>query len=69
MLMSVIIFAQTNLNKATTQLNDLLNASLDEDEHLVWIFFNDKGENTAHYFAIKLSVKWIYPLTLNTLKK
>jgi subtilisin family serine protease len=56
MLMSVIIFAQTNLNKATTQLNDLLNASLDEDEHLVWIFFNDKGENTAHYFANPESV-------------
>jgi subtilisin family serine protease len=50
-LMSASIFAQTNLNKGTSQLNDLLNASLDKDELLVWVFFNDKGENTAHYFT------------------
>jgi subtilisin family serine protease len=49
-LMSVSIFAQTNLSKGTAQLNDLLNASSDEDELLVWVFFNDKGENTANYF-------------------
>ena len=56
MLMSVSIFAQTNFNKGTTQLNDLLNASSDKAELLVWVFFNDKGENTAHYFANPESV-------------
>ena len=56
MLMSVSIFAQINFNKGTTQLNDLLNASSDKDELLVWVFFNDKGENTAHYFANPESV-------------
>lgn len=56
MLMSVGIFAQTNFNKGTTQLNDLLSASSDEDELLVWVFFNDKGENTAHYFTNPESV-------------
>ncbi|MCH7964646.1 MAG: S8 family peptidase [Bacteroidetes bacterium] len=56
MLMSISIFAQTNFNKGTTQLNDLLNASSDKDELLVWVFFNDKGDNTAHYFANPESV-------------
>ncbi len=56
MVMSVSIFAQTNFNKGTTQLNDLLNASSDKDELLVWVFFNDKGDNTAHYFANPESV-------------
>ena len=51
MLMSVSIIAQTNFNKGTVQLNDLLNASSDKDELLVWVFFNDKGENTSSYFA------------------
>jgi len=55
-LMSVSIFAQTNFNKGTTQLNGLINASSDEDELLVWIFFNDKGDNTSHYFANPESV-------------
>jgi len=54
--MSVCIFAQTNFNKGTTQLNDLLSASSDKDELLVWVFFNDKGENTAHYFINPESV-------------
>ncbi len=56
MLMSVSIFAQTNFNKGTTQLNDLLNASSDKAELLVWVFFNDKGDNTDHYFANPESV-------------
>jgi serine protease AprX len=56
MLMSVSIFAQTNFNKETTQLNDLLNASSDKAELLVWVFFNDKGDNTAHYFTNPESV-------------
>ncbi len=56
MLMSASIFAQTNFSKGTTQLNDLLNASSDKDELLVWIFFNDKGENTASYFTNPESV-------------
>ncbi|MGB5894955.1 MAG: S8 family serine peptidase, partial [Ignavibacteriaceae bacterium] len=55
-LMSACIFAQTNLNKGTTQLNDLLNASSDKDELLVWVFFNDKGENTSSYFVNPESV-------------
>ena len=55
-LMSVSIIAQTNLNKGTTQLNDLLNASSDKAELLVWVFFNDKGENTSSYFANPESV-------------
>ena len=55
-LMSVSVFAQTNLSKGTTQLNDLLNASSDEAELLVWVFFNDKGDNTSHYFASPESV-------------
>ena len=37
MLMSASIFAQTNFSKGTTQLNDLLNASSDKDELLVWV--------------------------------
>jgi serine protease AprX len=45
------IFAQTNFDKATTQLNDLLNSSSDSDELLVWVFFNDKGENLSSYFS------------------
>ncbi len=56
MLMSISIFAQTNFNKGTTQLNDLLNASSDKDELLVWVFFNDKCDNTAHYSANPASV-------------
>lgn len=55
-LMSVSIFAQTNFDKGTTQLNDLLSASSDKDELLVWVFFNDKGDNTAHYFTNPESV-------------
>ncbi|MCH7774178.1 MAG: S8 family serine peptidase, partial [Bacteroidetes bacterium] len=56
MLMSISIFAQTNFNKGTAQLNDLLNASSDKDELLVWVFFNDKGENTSSYFINPESV-------------
>ncbi len=56
MLMSVSIFAQTNFYKGTTQLNGLLNASSDKAELLVWVFFNDKGDNTAHYFTNPESV-------------
>lgn len=56
MLMSASIFAQTNFSKGTTLLNDLLNASSDKDELLVWVFFNDKGENTANYFINPRSV-------------
>ena len=55
-LMTASIFAQTDFNKGTKQLNDLLSASSDEDELLVWIFFNDKGENTDHYFRNPESV-------------
>ncbi len=54
--MSVSIFAQTNLNKGTTQLNDLINASSYKAELLVWVFFNDKGENTSSYFINPESV-------------
>jgi subtilisin family serine protease len=55
-LMTASMFAQTDFNKATKQLNNLLSASSDEDELLVWIFFNDKGENTDHYFTNPTSV-------------
>jgi subtilisin family serine protease len=50
-LMASGIFAQTNMNKITPQLNDLLNASMDNDEILVWVFLNDKGDNLSDYFA------------------
>ncbi|MCH7771356.1 MAG: hypothetical protein IIA49_10135 [Bacteroidetes bacterium] len=56
MLMSASIFAQSNFNKTSPQLNDLLNASSDKDELLVWVFFNDKGENLSSYFANPNSV-------------
>ncbi|MCH7722091.1 MAG: S8 family peptidase [Bacteroidetes bacterium] len=56
MLMSALIFAQSNFNKTSPQLNDLLNASSDKDELLVWVFFNDKGENLSSYFANPNSV-------------
>lgn len=56
MLMSASIFAQSNFNKTSPQLNDLLNASSDKDELLVWVFFNDKGENLFSYFANPNSV-------------
>jgi serine protease AprX len=56
MLMSASFFAQSNFNKTSPQLNDLLNASLDKDELLVWVFFNDKGENLSSYFANPKSV-------------
>jgi len=56
MLLSVNLFAQANFDKGTTQLNDLLNASTDKDEHLIWVFFNDKGENISNYFTNPESV-------------
>ncbi|MCH7517297.1 MAG: S8 family serine peptidase, partial [Bacteroidetes bacterium] len=56
MLMSVSIFAQSDINKTSPLLNDLLNASSDKDELLVWVFFNDKGENLSSYFANPNSV-------------
>jgi len=49
--MSVSIIAQTNFYKGTAKLNDLINASSDKDELLVWVFFNDKGESIESYFA------------------
>jgi len=56
MLMSVSIFAQSIFNKTSPQLNDVLNSSSDKDELLVWVFFNDKGENTSSYFSNPESV-------------
>ena len=56
MLMSVSIFAQSNFNKTLPLLNDVLNSGSDNDEFLVWVFFNDKGENLSSYFANPKSV-------------
>ena len=49
-------FAQSTMDKTTTTLNDLIqNSNLDE-ELLVWVFFNDKGEATQQYFEKPASV-------------
>jgi subtilisin family serine protease len=56
MMISLSIFAQQGFNKASRELNDLLNAGSDNDKHLVWVFFNDKGENLSHYFTNPESV-------------
>jgi subtilisin family serine protease len=56
MIISFNTFAQPGLNKSSRQLNDLLNAGSDNDKHLVWVFFKDKGENLSQYFANPESV-------------
>ena len=50
------IFAQSNFNKLTPQLNDVLNASSAGDELLVWVFFYDKGEDLSYYLNNPQSV-------------
>jgi hypothetical protein len=49
-------FAQSTMDKNTTQLNDLIQNSNLDDELLVWVFFNDKGEATQQYFEKPASV-------------
>lgn len=56
LLISLGVFAQTGLNKVSTQLNNILMAGTDSNEHLVWVFFKDKGDNPSYYFANPESV-------------
>lgn len=51
-----IIFAQSSVEKFTPQLNAVVSNANQNEELLVWVFFNDKGENTAHYFTNPESV-------------
>ncbi|MGD8305489.1 MAG: S8 family peptidase [Ignavibacteria bacterium] len=53
---SLGVFAQTGLDKVSAQLNNLLIAGTDNSEHLVWVFFKDKGDNLSYYFANPESV-------------
>lgn len=56
LLISLNLFAQNGFNKVTPRLNNLFLSGSDTDEHLVWIFFKDKGENLSHYFENPESV-------------
>jgi len=51
LMISLSMFAQTNFNKATSHLNEILNSSSNDEELLVWVFFVDKGENLSEYFS------------------
>jgi serine protease AprX len=45
-----MIFAQSSVEKFTPQLDDVINSINQNEELLVWIFFNDKGNETQNYF-------------------
>ncbi len=49
-------FAQTSLTKITPQLKDVLNSANSTQEQLVWVFFNDKGDNIESFYADPVSV-------------
>ena len=51
-----IMFAQSSVEKFTPHLNDVVSNANQNEELLVWVFFNDKGDNTAHYFINPESV-------------
>ena len=45
-----IIFAQSQVEKFTPQLDDVISNSNQNEELLVWVFFSDKGNETQSYF-------------------
>lgn len=45
-----ILFAQSSVEKFTPQLNTVLENSNPSEALLVWVFFNDKGNETQNYF-------------------
>ncbi|MBE0572599.1 MAG: S8 family peptidase [Ignavibacteriaceae bacterium] len=49
-LFTVMMFAQSSVEKLTPQLNVVLENSNSSEELLVWVFFNDKGNETQNYF-------------------
>jgi len=42
--------AQSSVEKFTPQLDDVINSVNQNEELLVWVFFNDKGNETQNYF-------------------
>jgi len=45
-----MLFAQSSVEKLTPQLNKVIENSNQSEQLLVWIFFNDKGNETQNYF-------------------
>jgi hypothetical protein len=45
-----IIFAQSQVEKFTPQLDDVISNTNQNEELLVWVFFSDKGNETQSYF-------------------
>ncbi|MDZ7625058.1 MAG: hypothetical protein U5J96_11540 [Ignavibacteriaceae bacterium] len=45
-----MLFAQSSVEKFTPQLNKVIENSNQSEQLLVWIFFNDKGNETQNYF-------------------
>jgi len=45
-----MMFAQSSVEKFTPQLNTVIDNSNQSEELLVWVFFNDKGNETQNYF-------------------
>lgn len=56
LMVSFSSFAQTNFEKVTTQLNDVLNSASNSEDILVWVFFTDKGEDISKYMSNPESV-------------
>jgi len=51
-----ILFAQSSVEKFTPNLNAVANVTNQNDELLVWVFFNDKGEDLQNYLSKPSSV-------------
>ena len=45
-----ILFAQSQVEKLTPQLDDVISNVNQNEELLVWVFFSDKGNETQNYF-------------------
>jgi len=45
-----MMFAQSSVEKFTPQLNAVIDNSNQSEELLVWVFFNDKGNEAQNYF-------------------
>lgn len=50
-LFSLSIFAQPEMSKVSPQLENVLNFTNSNQKQLIWIFFTDKGDNAASFFA------------------
>lgn len=55
-LFTAISFAQTGEGKITERLSGAISTTNSNEEILIWVFFTDKGNNTARYFANPLTV-------------